>query len=66
MKWINLGVKNLEQAKECKAWFENHNIRTGEIFDCYGIWQVPYMPIGKEQKKVCDNIINSWINDCRL
>lgn len=60
MKWLNLGVSTMEKALFVKDWFDNNEIRTGEIFDDHGIWKVPYMPIGSKQKELCEKQIEEW------
>lgn len=60
MKWENYGCKTESNAKIVKQWLDEHGVRTGEIFECYGIWKVPYMAIGREQKEMVYKETERW------
>lgn len=62
MKWLVAGMRK-EFCSTFVDWMKENGIRVGEPFECYGIWKVPYMPIGKEQKQKCEQYIEYRCNN---
>lgn len=62
MEWINAGMRK-EFVEDFVSWMKEHGIKVGEPFDTYGIWRVPYMPIGREQKAMCEQYIEYRCNN---
>ena len=62
MKWLNAGMRE-QYVVEFIDWLKQNGIMVGEPFEIYGIWKVPYMPIGREQKEMCEQYIEYCCNN---
>ena len=62
MKWLTAGMQE-RYVNEFVNWMKEHGVKVSEPFDCDGIWRVPYMPIGKEQKEECEQYIEYRCNN---
>lgn len=50
MKWLIAGMRQ-EFVESFVQWMKENGIRVSEPFELSGIWEVMYMPIGREQKE---------------
>ncbi len=62
MKWLNVGMRKIF-VNDFVIWLKENGIRFGEPFEIDGIWKVPYMPIGREQKEKCEQYIEYRCNN---
>ena len=62
MKRMIVGMKK-QFVKEFVEWLNENDIKVcGEPYEAHGIWNVMYMPIGKEQKQKCEEYIKYRCN----
>jgi hypothetical protein len=62
MKRLVAGMKK-EFVNEFIEWMKEHGVRVSEPYEFHGIWNVMYMPIGKEQKQQCEQYIEYRCNN---
>lgn len=56
MNWLIAGMRQ-EFVESFVQWMKENGIRVSEPFELSGIWEVMYMPIGREQKEKCERYI---------
>lgn len=62
MKWLIAGMRE-EFVEDFTRWMRDNGIRVSEPFKLDGVWQVQYMPIGREQKEKCERYIEYRCNN---
>lgn len=62
MKWLIAGMRK-EFVEDFVRWMRDNGIRVTEPFELSGIWEVMYMPIGREQKEKCERYIEYRCNN---
>jgi hypothetical protein len=62
MKWLVAGMRKAF-VESFIQWMKDNGIRVGAPFETYGIYRVPYMPIGREQKEKCKRHIEYLCNN---
>lgn len=62
MKWLIAGMRK-EFVEDFVRWMRDNGIRVSEPFKLDGVWQVQYMPIGREQKEKCERYIEYRCNN---
>lgn len=62
MKWLVAGMRK-EFVEDFVRWMKKNGVRVSEPFELDGIWRVPYMPIGREQKEKCERYIEYRCNN---
>lgn len=62
MKWLIAGMRQ-EFVESFVQWMKENGISVSEPFELSGIWEVMYMPIGREQKERCERYIEYRCNN---
>lgn len=62
MNWLIAGMRQ-EFVESFVQWMKENGIRVSEPFELSGIWEVMYMPIGREQKEKCERYIEYRCNN---
>lgn len=62
MKWLIAGMRQ-EFVESFVQWMKENGIRVSEPFELSGMWEVMYMPIGREQKEKCERYIEYRCNN---
>lgn len=62
MNWLIVGMRE-EFVEDFVRWMRDNGIRVFKPFELDGVWQVQYMPIGREQKEKCERYIEYRCNN---